>query len=199
MKKIPLLISLVFAQFILLAQKDSTLERRLAEFMQVNDQMDLDKVLDYTYPKLFTIVPRTQMLEALQNTFDNENVSVQLDSLSITNVYPVFKSENGSYAKVMYSMIMIMAFKENKEDSLTAEKKKERDDFMLSTLSEQYGEGNVSIDPTTGSLKIKVVSPMVAAKDQHAKKWNFVNLKENDPLTNRLFSKEILKKLATYK
>jgi len=198
MKKISILLSLLFVQLILLGQKDSSLERRLAEFMQVNDEMDLNKVLDYTYPKLYTIVPRDQMLEVLQNTFDNENMSIRLDSLHINTIYPVFRLENGSYAKVIYSMSMGMAFKNN-EDSLTAEKKKERDDYMLSSLSEQYGTGNVHIDPVSGNLKIKMVSPMVAVKDEYAKQWSFVNFKENDPITNRLFSKEVLKKLATYK
>jgi len=199
MKKISILLCLLFVQFVLLGQKDSALERRLAEFMQVNDEMDLNKVLDYTYPKLYTVVPRDQMLEVLQNTFENENMSIRLDSLHINTIYPVFKVENGSYAKVIYSMNMIMAFKTNNKDSLTPEKKKERDDFMISSLSEQYGAGNVSIDPVSGDLKIKMISPMVAVKDEYAKQWSFVNFKENDPLTNRLFSKEILKQLATYK
>ena len=199
MKKFSILLSLLFVQFILLGQKDPVLERRLAEFMQVNDEMDLSKVLDYTYPKLYTIVPRDQMLELLQNTFENENMSIHLDSLHINTIYPVFKLENGSYAKVIYSMNMLMALKNDKEDSLTPEKKKERDDYMLSSLPEQYGAGNVNIDPVSGHLRIKMVSPMVAVKDDYAKQWCFVNFKENDPITNRLFSKEMLKKLATYK
>jgi len=198
MKKISILLTLLFVQFILLGQKDSSLERRLAEFMHVNDEMELDKILDYTYPKLYTIVPRDQMLEVLQNTFENENMSIHLDSLQINTIHPVFKLENGSYAKVIYSMNMFMAFKNDREDSLTDEKRKERDDFMLSSFSEQYGAGNVSIDPASGYLKIKIVSPMVAVKDEYAIQWCFVNFKENDPITHRLFSKEVLKKLAAY-
>jgi len=199
MKKIWILLGLLIYQFVGFGQADSSLKRRLAEFMQVNDDMDLNRVLDYTYAKLFTIVPRDQMLELMQNTFENENISVQLDSLRINKVFPVFQLENGSYAKVIYSMNMLMAFKNNKEDSLTPEKIKERDDFLISSLSEQYGEGNVNIDPGTGRLRIKMVSPMVAVKDQYAKERCFVNLKENDPLTSRLFNNEILEKLATYK
>jgi len=195
MKKILLFLSLFFIQFSFSAQKDTTLERRLAEFMQVNDLMHLDKVLDYTYGKLFTIVPRKQMLEVLQNTFDNEEMSITLDSLRVDAIYPVFKLENGSYAKVIYSFNMFMAFK----DTMTTEEKKERDDAMVAALGAQYGEDKVSVDPATGNLKIQITSPMVAVKDQYAKEWSFANLKENDPLTDRLFSKEVQKKLATYK
>lgn len=181
------------------SQKDTALERRLQEFLRVNDRMELDRVLDYTYPKLFSIVPRKQMLNILKSTFDNEEMSIALDSLAIVNVFPVFKVENGYYAKVIYSMNMLMSFKEDPSDSLSAEDKSERDEFMLNHMAKEYGAGNVSIDPATGALKIKVVSPMVAIKDSYAKDWTFVNLKDNDPLSSRLFSKPVLNKLATYK
>jgi hypothetical protein len=199
MKKISLCLCCLFASIAILAQKDTTLERRLAEFMQANEKLEFSKVLDYTYAKLFTIVPRNQMLEILQNTFDNENMSIKLDSLRIDSIYPVFKLENGSYAKVIYSFNMFMLIKYPDGDSLSVDEKKEKNDFMVSALGGQYGENNVSIDPITGFLKIQVTSPMAAVKDQIAKQWSFVNLKEKDPLMDRLFDKEVLKRLASYK
>lgn len=39
---------------------------------------------------------------------------------------------------------------------------------------------------------------MVAIKDEYAKEWSFVELKEDDPMTEKLFTKELLAKLATY-
>jgi len=198
MKKIPLLLSCLFASTILIAQKDTALERRLAEFMQVNEKLELNKVLDYTYAKLFTIVPREQMLEALQTAFENDEMSIKLDSLRIDSTYPVFKLEKGSYAKVVYSFNMYMLFKDAEGDSLSAEEKKEKNDFMVSAMAGQYGEDNVSIDAITGFLKIQITSPMVAVKDQYAKQWCFVNMKEKDPLMDRLFNKEVLKKLGSY-
>jgi hypothetical protein len=198
MKKIPIFLCCLFASVTILAQKDTALERRLAEFMQANEKLELNKVLDYTYAKLYSIVPREQMLEVLQNTFENEQMSIKLDSLRIDSIYPVFKLETGSYAKVIYSFNMFMNIKYPEGDSLSVEEKKEKNDFMVSALGGQYGENNVSIDPVTGFLKIQITSPMVAVKDQHAKQWSFVNLKEKDPLMDRLFNKEILKRLAAY-
>lgn len=198
MKKIPLILSCLFASIILIAQKDTALERRLAEFMQVNEKLELNKVLDYTYAKLFTIVPRKQMLEALQTAFENDEMSIKLDSLRIDSTYPVFKLEKASYAKVVYSFNMYMLFKYAEGDSLSTEEKKEKNDFMVSAMAGQYGEDNVSIDAITGFLKIQITSPMVAVKDQYAEQWCFVNLKEKDPLMDRLFNKEVLKKLASY-
>lgn len=197
MRKFALLLCLIISQ-VVSAQKDAELEKRLNEFMVINDSMDLNKVMDYTYPKLFSIVPREKLVEAMQAAFDNEEMTIKLDSFKINTIFPVFKLENGLYAKVMYSMIMLMAFKEDKKDSLSAEDKKERDDFMISHMESEYGKGNASIDPATGFLKVKVTSPMVAIKDSYAKQWSFVNLEENE-MTGRLFSKAVLAKLATYK
>ncbi len=199
MKKIPVLLWCFLVSITLLAQKDASLERRLAEFMQANEQLELNKVLDYTYAKLFTIVPREQMFELLQNTFENKQMSIKLDSLQIDSIYPVFKLENGSYAKVIYSFNMLMLIKYPEGDSLSVEEKAENNDLMVSGLGSQYGEDKVSIDPVTGSLKIQITSPMVAVKDQYAEQWCFVNLKEEDPLMDRLFNKEVLKRLADYK
>lgn len=186
-------------QSLLFAQKDTALERRLQDFLMVNENLDLEKVMDLTYPKLFTIVPKDQMLEVMKNAFDNDEVTIKLDSLRINTILPVFKMENGSYAKVIYSMQMLMAFKDKETDSLTAEDKEERNQFMLEHMGKQYGGNNVSIDSATGAFKINVTSLMVAVKDSYAKEWSFINLKENDPLTNRLFSKALLNKLTTYK
>jgi hypothetical protein len=93
---------------------------------------------------------------------------------------------------------MKMAFKESESDSVSTEDKKERAEFMRDQMAGEYGVDNVNID-STGSLRIKVTSPMVAIRDSFAKEWTFVNLRENDPLTDRLFSKTLQAKLATYK
>ena len=71
-----LLLLLVISQ-ITQAQKDEALEKRLKEFLVFNETMQIDKVLDYTYPKLFTIAPKAQMLEAMQNAFDNESSALR--------------------------------------------------------------------------------------------------------------------------
>ena len=69
MKTVLIIICFVALSFTGKAQykKDSTdMSTRLETFMQYNRLMDIDKVLDYTYPKLFTIAPREQVKEAME-------------------------------------------------------------------------------------------------------------------------------------
>ncbi len=176
-------------------EKGGSMEQRLSEFMKATENMELEKSLDYTYPKLFTIAPREQVLQAMRDGFDNEEVKVKLDSVKVEKVFPFFEEGNGSYAKILYSMVMTMTFATDSAHANSPEKNEQ----MRSVMAAQYGEENVSMDPATGILRIRQASPMVAAKDEHSNDWTFVNLKEGDPLMNKLFSKEILDKLATYK
>jgi hypothetical protein len=176
-------------------ETDTGLSQRLEEFMKANDEMNLEKVLDYTYPKLFDIAPRAEVLKVMQETFDSDQVKVQLDSVKVDSLYPVFQLGKGSYAKVKYSMVMLMNFNVSKDIAKAVSK--EQNEAIRQGLSQQYGEENVRMDEK-GIIHIRVQSPMVAIKDELSKDWTFVNLKEGDELTNKLISKEVLEKLATY-
>jgi hypothetical protein len=170
-----------------------SLETRLAEFLKANDDMDLDKVMDYVYPKVYDIVPKADLLKAMKDGFDNNEVKIELDSLKIEKQHPVFEMENGSFSKMSYSMVMLMTFIDDDPNA----KVEERNKMILATMEEKYGKGKVNFDEK-GVLRIRVLNQMVAVKDEYAKDWCFVNLKEEDPMIAKLFSKEVLDKLATY-
>lgn len=194
MKKLVLAALGCFYASLVFAQGDSLLNRRIQQFLKANTEMNFERVLDFTYPKLFTIAPRDQMARMLKSSFDNEQMTITMDSLKTTTVFPVFTLPQGSYAKILYSMKMIMQLK-GKE--ATPEKQKEKDELMLAGMQSQFGD-KASLD-SSGRIILYVNAVMVAVKDSYAKQWSFVNLKENDPLTAQLFSNEILNKLATYK
>lgn len=169
----------------------TSLENRLTEYMQLTKEMKLEKLMDYIYPKLFTIAPKDQMLEAMKQGFSNEEVKVTLDSMKVVKIHPVFESGKGQYAKVTYSMIMVMNFTDKEMPA-------EQMEFIKESMGEKYGTENLAIDAQTGALRIRQANHMVAAKDEHAKEWSFLSIKEDDPTMNKLLSKEIQDKLATY-
>jgi len=119
------------------AQTDSSLQVRLDHFFQLNHLKDIDRVLDYTYPKLFTIVPREQMREVMKSTFDNDEMTVTMDSLKLVKTYPRLNTEEGSFVQMEYTMIMRMQFKLT--DSTD---NPEQMETMTSLLTYKYGEGN---------------------------------------------------------
>ncbi|MEO6315497.1 MAG: hypothetical protein ABIU63_15810 [Chitinophagaceae bacterium] len=190
MKKLWLVLVICGACCSLFAQTDPLLQQRLNYFMEANRQLHFDSVIAYTYPKLFTLVPRDEMLEMLQNSFENEQLTIRLDSLQTDSIYPVFKMQEGSYAKIRYSLNMIMQLK----DSSAAGKEND----LLAAMQAQYGTGKVRLD-SAKNIVVQVTALMLAAKDKYARQWCFVNLKDSDPLISQLFTKEIIDKTATYK
>ncbi len=92
---------------------------------------------------------------------------------------------------------MLMDFNYSKDSS--DEIDTEQSELMRKTMAAQYGEENVSVDETTDILKIRASSSMVAVKEQSDKQWYFVNMKEEEPMVTKLFSKEVIEKISTYK
>jgi hypothetical protein len=170
--------------------KDSTeMISRLEIFIKNNRLMDFDKVLDYTYPKLFSIAPREQIKEAMENAFNNEELGISLDSIKIVRIYPVFAISQNRYAKLTYSMMINMQPKG--EDSTDI-------NMMLELMQTQYGEENVTVDKTGNGINIFQEVDMAAIKDELSPEWTFVNLKKEDPLMEMLFEKDLIARFYSY-
>ncbi len=177
-----------------IAQSDTSLSQRAAVMMKVTGQSDLDKILDYTYPKLFTLVPREQMLGILKETMDNEDFTTTLDSILIEKIYPVFAVGNAKYARINHTQLMMMKFKEKVD---TADK--EDFGFLMAMMKEQYGPENVRFDVPNNTLRVFMHSVMVAIKDTHAKEWSFINYSpDKDDFMKMLIGQEAMDKLNEY-
>ncbi len=193
MKKTLLLFTFLTVSLFSFSQ-DAALTARLSSFIKANDAMELEMILDFTYPKIFTIAPREKLKEALEEGFNGEDVKVKMDSLQIQKIFPVFTIGDGTFAKIKYSFVMFMTFKESENK----ENQQEENEFMLSMLGETYGKGNVSFDPVLKAIKIKVNSEMAAIKDEYAKEWCFMDMLNNKAMNEIMLDKKILDKLATY-
>ena len=173
------------------AQADKELKIRIDSMMQLTQAGDLERILDFTYPKLFTIAPREKIAEAMRNAFDSEDYSSSLDSVVVLKINPVFDLQGGQFALVKHSMVMRMKFKKPIND--------EQADSMLDDMEENFGENNVRFDKKNNTIVIFLLSNMLAIKDSYARNWTFTNYNEDDETTPLLFSKELVEKLREYK
>jgi hypothetical protein len=186
-----LLVLPLFIVFSSQAQPDTRLQQRLDSMLMVTRDMNLEKILDYTYPKLFTIVKREQMKEALKNSFETEDFSTTLDSIKLVSVLPVFTTKDGQYAKIKHTMLMRMKFKEEMDSTDS--------DMMIPLMEEEFGKGNVRFDKVTNTIIVFMNSEMVAIKDEFSPEWSFVNYDDESSMVTLLFSKEVIEKMNEYK
>ena len=194
MKKI--LMALVFSSFLLnqlAGQEDAMLAKRLKEILVFTQEKNTEKILDYTYPKLFTIVTRSQMKEALEGMYDTDEFTIVLDSLFTIKVHPVFTVEEKQYCRVMHNMVMRMNFKELTDT--TGEESEAA--FLLELMGGKYGKENIRFDKKKNSLVIKSTPDMIAVKENNT--WYFANYNEdNTAMIDLLFSKAVQKKYKEF-
>jgi len=176
------------------AQEDTSLVNRINEMLSFTESKDLERVMDYTYPKLFTIVPKKTMIATMKFAYESEDYTIEFDSIKILKIFPVFKINDTSYVKVKHTMLLKMKFTVP-YDSLQNDLK----EIMVSYMSQKYGEENVRFDPVASSVNIFVIPDIVGIKD-NSSKWTFVNINEDKPqILDMLFGKQVLDKLKEYK
>lgn len=158
--------------------------------LQVTEDKNLEKILDFTYPKLFEIATREQLTQAMRDAFETEEFSTTLDSVKLKTIFPVFIIKDGEYAKIKHTMLMRMKFKMSL-DSYNS-------NSMVPIMEETFGKGNVRLDKEQNSIVIFINSVMVAVKDEFSPEWSFVNYNEEDPMSDLIFSKEVIEKLKEY-
>ena len=196
MKKINLILFLTVLAFLnSYSQEELVLRNRIDALLKLTEEKNYEKILDYTYPKLFTIATKEQLIEALQSSLESDEFSIKIDSLKIDTIFPSFRVKTESFAKIRHSLRMQMKFKEPVTDSTDADERRS----MANQMEKEMGTGNVSYDPATDALIIRIMAVIVAIKDDKDNIWYFVSLDEdNQVIIDRLFSKEVQKKIKEY-
>ena len=175
-------------------QQDTALVNRINQMLTLTQKKDLEKIMDYTYPKLFKIAPRELMIATLKETYDTEEFTIEIDSLKIITIFPVFVVSDTSYVKVKHTMLMKMKYKQALDTSDMESK-----NMLVSILEQKYGEGNVRFDAAANSLNIFMKPDMVGIKDKTSNIWTFANLDDDNPaLLEILFSQAVRDKLKQY-
>lgn len=82
------------------AQVDKVLLQRLDTVLIATQHADFSTILGYTYPKLYTIVPRDKLLDVLKEAIETEDFSTTSDSVNIIKISAVFNIRDASYAKI---------------------------------------------------------------------------------------------------
>ena len=167
--------------------------KRTNEIMVYTQEKNTEKILDYTYPKLFTIISRSQMTEALNGMYDTDGFTTVLDSLFIIKLHPVFTVESKEYCRIVHNMIMRMNFKETIDTS----GEESEADRMVDLMEVNYGKGNVRFDTKNNALIIKIKPEMIAVKEDNT--WYFATYnRENPAMLDLLFSKAVQKKFEEF-
>jgi hypothetical protein len=189
MKKLTFLLLLSFFTFAVSAQNstDAQLNKRLQTYMTLSKELDFAGVMDYMHPKLFTIVPKEQLVQTMETAFNTPGMKITFDSMAVVAIGPVYKTGSASYRKVDYFMSMSISL----GDSLDLTDKQVAD-IMLASFKQGFPGKKVSVATATNSILVSGKELMFAIKDAQAPEWLFLGYDRSNPkMVQQLYPKPV--------
>lgn len=188
MKKIFVFLLLI-SSFYNYSQSFESLKINAQKAYECSAKQDFNAILDLTYPKLFTIAPREAMLKLLEDTF-NGNSTFKIKMISVEPNFQfgnIKKIEDKTFCVIKHNNAMVMTFLEKIEDPK----------MYLSLFKESMKTEEITFDEKTNSIKIRLISTMIAVADETTKnEWRFLNDDKSGKMFSLLFNDNIKKELG---
>ncbi|MCW4470512.1 hypothetical protein OGH69_16190 [Flavobacterium sp. MFBS3-15] len=189
MKKSFLFSVLLITSLNTFAQDKKSLEERTVLNYSYTASEQYEKLMDFTHPKIFTLVPREKMVEIMQRMTKGDGFVITIAPVAPRfNFGEIKKIDDASYSVITYDLAMKMRFTEPVADSEL--------DFLLASFKTNLKTDDVTFDKRDNSFNIIKKSQSVAVWDKDSNgKWMFVN-NSDGPIKTKLFSEKVIKELG---
>lgn len=165
---------------------DVAIKKSLTYFSNSIMSKKIDQAVNCIYPKFFTVVPKDQMTQMLNMTYNNPFMKIEVENLKFGNIEKpeLISGEYFSIANYYLTMKFNMG-------SVNDEMKKQ----LSTMLAKRYGQNNVKYLPKEGAYLINAAMKACAvSKDR--KSWKFVFLeKEYKTQLVKVLPKKVLDKI----
>ncbi len=154
--------------------------------LQATYASDWDKVLEYTYPKIFELAPKEQVKEIIKQTFEgNDQFTIDLGKeIPVYTVSKLFNVDSVSYAFVTYPLELTMTF---------AKPLNEEQISMMKNGFEQAGMDSEFLSDEVIKVR-KAHSIMVVLKDSYTDgAYKGYNYDPSNPFNGMIFNENIMK------
>lgn len=187
MNKLLLLAFLIAAPLCLKAQDRAALEQNAQKMMDFTVSKNYQALLDLTYPKIFEIVPRDQMMQILTNMMNGDGFSITLLPAKPNFTFgDIKKIDKGTYCVFEHDLAMKMTFTEPVEDV----------EMMLGIFKTNLKTDDVTYDAGQNSFTIKKRAQVIAVADALSNnKWTFVN-NDGGRMMHMIFPDTVMKQLG---
>ena len=151
---------------------NQTVEKQYLAYSKLIIDRKINDALDYTNPDMFKIVPRDQMLTAMESIFNNPQLEYRMLMPTASDFGPVKKMNAKNYVRFISHNIVEMRLNTTTA-AKTAEEEMIAKESMQVGLEQKFGKENVSYNDKTGFYKIKTTKAVVASSEDLAN-WKFL-------------------------
>lgn len=139
------------------------------EYYRLISEKNVEKALDYSNPKLFSIIPRKQMKSLLEAVYKMPNIEYKTGIPSFLKFESLKKIHRVNYVKFYINSPIEIKFT---DIEMTSEKITQ----MTQSLEAKFGVGRVTYDYKTGFFKINAEKVIIANSDDKLKDWTFLTI-----------------------
>jgi len=170
------------------------IESEFTEYLNSIVNMEFEKSMEYITPEFFEIVPKSQMIKLMEQTFNNPAMEIEIKNPKILTVNDSQNIENKYYSLLTYSNQMNM--KINGEESETADEKTTRINLTKLSLEQTFGSENVKYNDETGFFEIQSQKEVYAFSENGESDWKFLVIeKKQKMILDKLLPKELAEKI----
>ncbi|WP_454802562.1 hypothetical protein [Mucilaginibacter phyllosphaerae] len=163
-----------------MAQDAQTIQKDFETIVAYTHQKNMDKVIDMTYPQLFTVMPKAQMKAMAAGVLDGMGIKTMFEEVPLMlKLSPIKKLSNAAICLGKYNQSMVLEFKNSSLVDMMAKTK------MKDARMEKIG---------TNKLRMKGTQYLLAIKDKYTNNtWKYLRYDDEDAATNaKILSKEII-------
>lgn len=179
---------LIIATINIYAQtKDAALNKRLSEYLSYSKNLNIDVLLTYMYPKVFEVASKAQLKKALDAAYNNADLKISLDSISVGTVLPIEPFTTGAFTKFDYKVKMVI--------TLATKAYQDKQEAIFENFKNKFGEENVVLHTETNTFYIYQTKQALAIKDGFSKNlWTFLGIEEDNKALTKIIPLAIKKK-----
>ncbi|WP_346238099.1 hypothetical protein ABDK00_003385 [Niabella insulamsoli] len=167
-------------------------EKQFLHYTDLIIKKDFRSASDFIIDDLFSIVPKEQMISAMEKIFTLPGFQFSIDSPRVLKVGDSRRIDSAHFLTLEYANILSMKFHDQGDTSVVDTANAESELLTLS-LQSKFGEDNVKYDSNTGFYRIYSVKNVIA-KSANLEQWKFIVMEEDKmPFLKKIVPPELLK------
>ncbi|SFB55176.1 hypothetical protein [Algoriphagus aquimarinus] len=163
------------------------------EYLNSIVNMEFEKSMGYITPEFFEIVPKAQMIQLMEQTFNNPAMEFEIKNPKILAIDVVQNIEDKYYSLLTYSNQMDIKMKSEEE---TEDEKKMRLNLLKVSFEQTFGIDNVKYNEETEFFEIQSQKEVYAISINGETDWKFLVIEKNQKvILEKILPKELSEKI----
>ena len=164
-------------------------------FVEYNNHilnMEFEKSMEYMLPEFFEIIPKSQMVLLMKQTFNNPEMEFKMDKPKDIIIGNAKKINEKYYSLINYTYDIKMKFNNNDETEISDDEKKLTQNLIKLSLEKTFGSENVKFNNETEFYEIHSKKDAYGISKDGLTDWKFVVIeKKQKYILEKILPKEL--------